>query len=182
MKMNCACISFAVVLLFQYVFTSIGAEFSPLEWSEPSSPECGRYSNPDFTGVLTKVEQMLLDSTVSAPLPKSCMEIKEISPDSPSGYYTISSGTTGSAAVVYCNMNGLYSCQALEQVPSGIREDVDSLCTCPLLRSCSEVKEKCPQCTEGIYKLSADPNNVNFCRCVFANSTYCNIIKAHGLL
>ena len=86
------------------------------------------------------------------------MEIKESSLVSESGYYTISNGSDEGAVVVYCNMDKLSSCPFLEQTLSGIMKDVDSLITHidgPLMSSCSEVKEKCPQdhCQKGFMNL-----------------------------
>ena len=55
---------------------------------------------------------------------------------------------------------------------------MDSLFTdinSPLPNSCSEVKERCPQCKSGVYQIALDPNNVSFVYCTLENSTYCNI-------
>ena len=175
--MNFVRVSFAMMVLYQCLTTK--AEITPVEWSATFSEECGEYSSLDVTAALTTLTQMLLDNKTSASLPKSWMEIKERSSLSPSGYYTISNGTSGNAAVVYCNMDDLYSCPALEQTLSGIRKDVDSLFAhidSPLLSSsCSEVKERCPQCKSGVYEIVLDPNNVNFVYCTLENSTYCNV-------
>ena len=165
-------------MLIQSITNSF--EFRAVEWSASTSEECGEFedSDLDVTGALTTLTQMLLDSKTPASLPTSCMEIKEASPSSPSGYYTISNGTNGNIVVVYCNMNNLYSCPALEQTLRGIRNDVDLLfmdINSPLFSSCSEVKERCPQCTSGVYEIARDSNNVSFVYCVLENSTYCNV-------
>ena len=73
-------------------------------------------------------------------------------------------------------MDDLSSCTALEQTLSGfkkdveqtltgIREDVDSLSTyidSPLATLCSEEKERCPQCENGVYEIAPHLNNVMF--------------------
>ena len=177
--MNFVCVLFTALTLFQYV--TIDAEFSPIEWKVSPSEQCGEYTNPDFTRVLATLTQMINDDESAAVLPKSCMEIKENSPASPSGYYTISNGTSGNAAVVYCNMDDLYSCPALEQTLSGIMKDINSLSVdvnSPLFASCSEVKERCPHCESGIYEIVVDPNNVKFIYCALkdsTNATFCDI-------
>ena len=84
---------FTVVVIFHCVITA--ADFSPVEWNVPPSEQCGEYSNPDLTEVLATLTQMILGNNSYVSLSKSCMEIKERSPDSPSGYYTISNGTGG---------------------------------------------------------------------------------------
>ena len=125
--MNAKCLSFAVVMLVQCVMTE--AEFSPVKWSPSLSEQCGEHGNPDLSGVLTTLTEMIVNNKAPSSLPKSCMEIKESSPVSPSGYYTISNGSGESGVVVYCNMDDLSSCPALEQTLSGIKKDVDSLFT-----------------------------------------------------
>ena len=126
---------FAAVTVFQCAMTV--AEFSPVQWNAHPSGQCGEYTNPDLTGVLATLTQMIHSNISYGTLPKSCMEIKESSPASPSGYYTLSSGTSGNASVVYCNMEDLYSCPALGQALSGIMKDLLSLSTgtdsCPAL-------------------------------------------------
>ena len=79
------------------------------------SEQCAEPS-PDFGGVLMSVAKMVSSSNpteLSHPL--SCLEVKESSPSSPSGCYTLSDGT-GNTNIVYCNTNDLYSCPSLEQV------------------------------------------------------------------
>ena len=43
------------------------------------------------------------------------------------------------------------------------------------MSSCSEVKERCPYCKNGVYEIAPDLNNVNFVYRAFENSTYCNV-------
>ena len=174
--MNAKCLSFAVVMLVQCVMT--GAKFSPVKWSPSLSEQCGEHSNPELSGVLTTLTEMIVNNKSPSSLPKSCMEIKESSPVSPSGYYTISNGSSESAVVVYCNMDDLSSCPALEQTLSGIKKDVDSLFTLinsPLISSCLDVKERCPQCKSGVYEIGTDSKNMSFIYCALENSTYCNV-------
>ena len=71
---------------------------------------------PSNSGTADEERHCLLPS-------KSCMEIKESSPVSPSGYYTISNGS-GGFVVVYCNMDELYSCPSLEQTLKGFSNNL----------------------------------------------------------
>ena len=168
-----------VLLLFGWTCCPV-TSFDAVQWStEVSSPQqCGTEGSSDPTDALQTVAQLIKSTTTSSSLPKSCMEIKESSPVSQSGYYTISSGSGGSGVVVYCNMDDLSSCPALEQAFSGMMKDVDSLFTridSPIPSSCSEVKAKCPDCKSGVYEIAPDHNNVKYVYCVFENSTYCNV-------
>ena len=113
-KMNAKCLSFAVVMLVQCVMT--GAEFSPVKWSPFQSEQCGEHGNPDLSGVLATLTEMIVNNKAPSSLPKSCMEIKQSSPVSPSGYYTISNGSGESGVVVYCNMDDLSPCPALNKL------------------------------------------------------------------
>ena len=81
-KMNAKCLSFAVVMLVQCVMTE--AEFSPLKWSPSLSEQCREHGNPDLSGVLTTLMEMIVNNKAPSSLPKSCMEIKENSLVSPS--------------------------------------------------------------------------------------------------
>ena len=121
------------------------AEFSPVKWSPSLSEQCGEHGSPDLSGVLTTLTEMIVNNKTPSFLPKSCMEIKESSPVSPSGYYTISNGSGEGGVVVYCNMDDLSSCPALEQTLSGIKKDLDSLFThndgLVLEQALSEIKE-----------------------------------------
>ena len=126
-KMNVKCLTFAVVMVVKCVMTE--AEFSPVKWSPSLSEQCGEHGHTDLSGVLTTLTEMIVNNKAPSFLPKSCMEIKESSPVSPSGYYTISNGSSESGVVVYCNMDDLSSCPALEQTLSGIKKDMDSFFT-----------------------------------------------------
>ena len=181
-KMNAKCLSFVLLMLVQCMMTD--SEFSPVKWSPSLSEQCGEHGSPDLSGVLTTLTEMIVNNKTPSSLPKSCMEIKESSPVIPSGYYTISNG---SGVVAYCNMDDLSSCPALEQTLSGIKKDVDSLFThidnisvslcidSSLVSSCLDVKQRCPQCKNGVYEIGTDSNNVKFAYCALENSTYCNV-------
>ena len=174
-----------MVMLDQCVMTE--ADFSPVKWSPSLSEKCGEYGNPDLSEVLTTVTDMIVNNKAPSSLPKSCVEVKESSPVIPSGYYTISKGSGESGVVVYCNIDDLSSCPALEQTLSGIRKDVESLFTqidntsvssCtggPFVSSSSAVQKKCPDCKNGFYENAPDQNNAKFVYCIFENSTYCNV-------
>ena len=60
-------------------------------------------------------------------LPRSCLEVKNGSPQSPSGYYTVMNDNSGVATIVYCNMDDLNSCFDLEQSLTGIMSSVGTL-------------------------------------------------------
>ena len=181
--MNAKHLFFAVVMVVLCVMTE--AEFSPVKWSPLLLEQYEEHGIPDLRGVLTTLTEMIVNSKAPSSLPKSCMETKESSPVSPSGYYTISNGN--SVVVVFCNMDDLSSCQALEQTLSGIKKDVDSLFThidsisggscihSSLVRSCLDVKERCPQCKNGVYGIGTVSNSVKFVYCELENSTYCNV-------
>ena len=171
--MNTKCLPFAVVMVVQYVMTE--ANIFPVKWSPSLLEQCGEHGNPDLSGVLATLTEMIVNNKTPSSLPKSCIETKESSPVSPSVYYTISNG---SGVVVYCNMDDLSSCSTLEQTLSGIKKDVDFLFThidSLLVSSCSEVKEKCPYCKKGVYEIAPAPNTAKFVYCVFENSLYCNV-------
>ena len=84
---------------------------APVEWSpQIPSGHCEEYSDPDLTSVLTSLSEILSNHSPSSSLPKSCLEIKNYSPDSPSGYYTLLNATSGVTSITYCNMNDLLFC------------------------------------------------------------------------
>ena len=90
---------------------TLGEGFSPVEWSvQISSGHCAPHSDPDLTSVLTLLSEILSNNSPSSSLPKSCHEIKNSSPDSPSGYYTLFNVTSGATSITYCDMNDLLFC------------------------------------------------------------------------
>ena len=95
--------------------------FVPVEWTPTllTSEQCQVGMIFDTSDALATVAELIKGNNIASSLPKSCMEIKESSPVSPSGYYTISNGSGGSV-VVYCNMDELYSCPSLEQTLKGL--------------------------------------------------------------
>ena len=124
------CMSLVVLLLLGWTCCPVTA-FDAVQWSTEisSSQQCGTEGSFNPTDALQTVAQLIKNTTTSSSLPKSCMEIKENSPVSLSGYYTISNESGESGVVVYCNMDNLYSCPALEQTLSGIMKNVDTLFT-----------------------------------------------------
>ena len=64
----------------------------------------------DLTSALVSLTKILSNSSHSASLPKSCLEIKNSSPDSPSGYYTLFNATSGATSITYCDMDDLLFC------------------------------------------------------------------------
>ena len=114
--------NFAQVLLASSFFSTLAQSgFVPVEWTPESlsSQRCGLVLTSNFSSTLATVVELIRSNDTASSLPKSCMEIKESSPVSPSGYYTISNGSGGSV-VVYCNMDELYSCPSLEQSLKGL--------------------------------------------------------------
>ena len=162
-KMTAKCsLSFVVVVVVQCEMTEGG--FSPVKWSPSLSEQCGEHGSPELSAALTTVAEMIVSDQAPTSLPKSCMEIKESSPVSPSGHYTISDGSSSdSAVVVYCNMDDLSSFPALEQTLSGFKKDVEllfsridsPLASVCIASSCLEVKERCPQCESGMYEIAS---------------------------
>ena len=145
---------------------------------QPFVPEQCAEPSPDISGVLKSVAEMLSSSNyaeVSYPL--SCLEVKESSPGSPSGYYTLSNGT-GNTNIVYCNIDELYSCPSLEQALKGIQLSLDQttnaitfstaindtvndvlhltqkLINLHVPASCQEALDKAPSLPSGTYTLS----------------------------
>ena len=165
--------SSCILLISVYTFLTNTAQssFAPVEWTPQVLPEekCELANIADISDVLATVAQQVKSNDIVSSLPNSCMEIKESSPVSPSGYYTISNGSGGSM-VVYCNMDELYSCPSLEQTLKGfsnnlgvISSDVinvsnsvasNNACN-KIATSCQEVWDKCRECTSGYYKIQA---------------------------
>ena len=100
------CMLFVSVLLWTQ---SVGQEgFTPIEWSpRVFSGNCEERSDPDLTSALASVSEMLSRSSRRSSLPESCLEIINISPDSPSGYYTLLDATSGATSIIYCDMEEL---------------------------------------------------------------------------
>ena len=109
------------LLMLALISGTISA-FVPLEIPALHSTQC-KEANLDISNVLETVQEMLIKPTPSSH-PLSCLEVKESSPSSPSGYYTLSDGT-GNTNIVYCNMDELYSCPSFEQVLRGIQLSLD---------------------------------------------------------
>lgn len=151
--------------------------FTPVQWSPQvfSLAQCGMASTTDLSGAVETVAQLLQSTTSPSSLPGSCMEIKESSPNSPSGYYTISNSSGGSV-VVYCNMDDLYSCPALEQTLKGMSSTLNSLSSQSgeaLLGSCKEIKSMWPDSVSDYYMIS-DANG-------HLRQVYCNMEELCGL-
>ena len=106
--------------------------FAPVELAPKIVPsgECREAQSSDISDAMDMVVQLMKSSGFTSSLRSSCTEIKESSPVSPSGYYTISNGNGGSA-VVCCNMDELNSCPSLEQtlqeLSSGFTKFTDTL-------------------------------------------------------
>ena len=155
----------SLMLLASFFLTSAAQTgFVPVEWTPeahvPSPEQCGLAITSDLSNALATVAQLMKSKDIASSLPKSCLEIKESSPVSPSGYYTISNGSGGSV-VVYCNMDELYSCPSLEQTlkrfSSNLADISSTLATNSaferIATSCKEVRDKCPECSSGYYKI-----------------------------
>ena len=94
--------------------------FAPLVIPANSVHNC-QESVPDISEVLNSVEETLLNKTILATHPSSCLEVKEGSPESPSGYYPLRA-EDGSTVIVYCSMDDLYSsCSSIEQLFDGLQ-------------------------------------------------------------
>ena len=113
--------TFVQLLILALISGSI-SNFIPLEFPIMQSTQCGE-AERDMSDVIKSVQEMLSDHAPST-YPLSCMEVRENSPSSPSGYYTLSDGT-GNTNIVYCNMDDLYSCPSLEQALRGIQLSLD---------------------------------------------------------
>ena len=153
-----------------------------------SSEQCGLVITSDISDVLATVAQLIKGDITTSSLPKSCMEIKQSSPVSPSGYYTISNGSGGSV-VVYCNMDELYSCPSLEQTLKGfsstlreVSNDVTHISSnltgvsqsvaakeayIKVATSCQDVQNRCPECTSGLYTILAGGITEEYVYCTF---------------
>ena len=100
--------------------------FAPLVMPVGSGQNC-QGSVPDISEVLSTVAESILNDIVPAAHPASCLEIKEGSPQSPSGYYTLSN-ETGGTVIVYCNMDGLYPpCSSIEQLLDDIQSKYNTI-------------------------------------------------------
>ena len=173
-----------LLLLAPFFFnTFVHSGFAPVEWSPEILPpqQCGLEITHDLSDALETVAQLVKSNDTASSLPKSCTEIKESSPVSPSGYYTISNGNGGSV-VVYCNMDQLYSCPSLEQTLKGFSSTLSGFTNTvtgvsstmtevastvtgisnsleansaseKIPTSCQEVWDSCPNCTSGNYKI-----------------------------
>ena len=125
--------------------TCAQSHFTPLVWTPKTllSGECELVIHHDLSGVLATLAELIKSNDTASSLLKSCMEIKESSPVSASGYYTINNGSVGSV-VVYCNMDGLYSCSSLEQTLNGFSNTlVEVSNTLPTNSSCERIPISC---------------------------------------
>ena len=111
-----------VQLLMLALISGTTSAFVPLEMPALHSTQC-RETSLDVSNVMKTVQEMLSNPTPSSH-PLSCLEVKETSPRSTSGYCTLSDGT-GNTNIVYCNMDDLYSCPSLEQALRGIQASLD---------------------------------------------------------
>ena len=64
----------------------------------------------ELTSALVSLTKILSNSSHSTSLPKSFLEIKNSSPDSPSGYYTLLNAMSGATSITYCDMADLLFC------------------------------------------------------------------------
>ena len=98
---------FAFALLWEQTLEDL----APLEWSpKVFTGNCVEYGDPDLTSALKLVSEILSNNSPSSSLPGSCLEIKNSSPDSPSGYYTLLNTTSGVTSITYCDMDDLLFC------------------------------------------------------------------------
>ena len=114
-----------VILSLQQVLSV--QNFTAVEWSvQTSSSQCKTPpSSSLLTTAISTVAQMIANTV--GYLPGSCLEVKNGSPESPSGYYTVMNDNSGVASIVYCDMDNLNSCFDLEQSLTGIMSSVGSL-------------------------------------------------------
>ena len=123
MTYNTAVIIFPLLVCIFGILPAL-ASFGPLTIPSLVSKQCAE-SSRDISGLLKSVAEMLSSSnSAEVSYPLSCLEVKESSPGSPSGYYTLSNGT-GNTNIVYCNMDELYSCPSLEQALKRIQSSLD---------------------------------------------------------
>ena len=88
-----------------------GVSFTPVEWDvQVLSGHCDKYDDSLITPVLSSLSEILSSKSHRSSLPKSCLEIKNSSPDSPSGYYTLLNATSGATSITYCDMDDLLFC------------------------------------------------------------------------
>ena len=130
-----------LLLASSFISNTAQSSFVPVEWTTEvfTAEQCGVDITSDISDVLESVAELMDNNDISSSLPKSCMEIKESSLVSPSGYYTISNGSGGSV-VVYCNMDELYSCPSLEQTLKGFSNTLAAKNACEKVStSCQEV-------------------------------------------
>ena len=123
---------FAVVILLLLppaVVNSNGLFPVILDVQVNSSQHCEEGISGTKMSVALKVVSQLISKAISpSALPKSCLEIKNSLPSGIlSGYYTIMDAATGNVSVVFCDMEGLESCSALEQAFVGLQDDYKSL-------------------------------------------------------
>ena len=121
------CLSAFYVILFLHQ-ASCAQKFTPVEWDVQtfSSSRCETLpSSSELTSAISTVTQMIAN-TVDY-LPRSCLEVKNGSPESPSGYYTVMNDNSGVASIVYCDMDNLNSCSNLEQSLTGIMDSIGTL-------------------------------------------------------
>ena len=86
-------------------------DFITVEWAPRIfSGHCEEGNDPDLTSVLTSLSEILSNNSRSSSLPKSCLEIKNSSPNSPSGYYALLNATSGVTSIIYCDMDDLLFC------------------------------------------------------------------------
>ena len=167
-KMVAVCAALCLLLSLQQVLGD--APFNPVEWSTQisSTSQCGVASKSDLTNVITTVAQMITDSIDY--IPRSCLEVKNGSPESPSGYYTILSDISGISSIVYCDMDNLNTCPAIGQTLTGLMSSYATLSTNVVnlqtgfntlqivsdVTSCEDIKNKWPWATSGWYKISSE--------------------------
>ena len=167
----------ALCLLLSMQQVLCAKNFGAVEWSTQtsSSSQCGVASSSDLTNVITTVTQMITNSINY--IPRSCLEVKNGSPASPSGYYTVLDDTSGVTSIIYCDMDNLNTCPAIEQTltglmnsyttlattVSGVQTGVDNLQTgfntlqiIDDVTSCEDIKNKWPWATSGWYKISSE--------------------------
>ena len=124
MSLNTAAIILLLLACIFYSLPTFGS-FVPQQLPVYTLLKCEEEAL-DISEVLTSIAEMLSSNNNPTPSshPLSCLEVKESSPGSPSGYYTLSDGT-GNTNIVYCNMDELYSCPSLEQALKGIQLSLD---------------------------------------------------------
>ena len=96
-----------------------------------SSQQCeqGIPGMMNISAALNAVSQLLSETLSPTSLPKSCLEVKtSLQHGIPlSGYYTIMDAATGNVSVVFCDMEDVESCPAVEQAFAGLQDDYQSL-------------------------------------------------------